>query len=296
MRRILFEFLRSVLVLYTGRGYDRAGWLNNLHHKLAFRLHKALPFFGITGVQRVPVPWMPGRFMYVRAEDGGVAHQLIMYQRYEPYESKLVREYVKSGMIVYNIGANLGYYALLASECVGPSGQVVAFEPEPKNLELLRRTILENGCANVVLVSSAVSERSGEATLSLSPTNSGDHQLRMEAGREHIQVSTVSIDDFISQGQAPPDAIIMDVQGAELDVLRGAESLLRSNAPLILFTEFWPGGLNERHTNGAREMLDILKRAGFQIHRIEERRKELQSLHGALPETKNEELNLLCVR
>jgi FkbM family methyltransferase len=273
--------------------------MNNLHHKFSYRLHKLLPALGVAGIQRIPAPGMTEKFLYVRAEDGGVAHQLIMYHEYEPFESKLVREQLKPGMTVYNIGANLGYYALLASECVGAEGKVYAFEPAPENFELLRRTISENGCANIELFPSAVSDRSGEATLSISATNSGDHQLRMDSSRDHIQVPTVSIDEFIKKGHASPNAIIMDVQGAELDVLRGAKSLLASNAPLVLFTEFWPGGLDERHPNGAKEMLELLEHEGFQMHQIAERRKRLhpvaceallEKIHG------NMEVNLLCLR
>src|SRR5437763_12445868 len=141
-----------------------------------------LPRFGITGLQRVPI--FSNRFMFVRAEDGGVAHQLIMYREYEPFESKLVREYLRPGMTVYNIGANLGYYALLASDCVGASGSIFAFEPAPENLELLRRTIAENGAANVEIVPMAVSSQVGAATLSLSATNSGDHQLVKDESRD----------------------------------------------------------------------------------------------------------------
>ena len=299
MSAFFFHLFRRILVVCTGRGYDRSRWMNNLHHKLSYRLHTLLPSFGITGIQKVAVPGMPGRFMYVRAEDGGVAHQLIMYREYEPYESKLVREYIKPGMTVYNIGANLGYYALLASECVGSEGNVYAFEPEPQNLELLRRTISENGCLHVAIVPSAVSDRSGEASLSISATNSGDHQLQPVVGREHIQVPTVSIDDFLMQGNAAPDVIIMDVQGAEFDVLKGASQLLASAASLTIFTEFWPTGLNKRRPNGAREMLGILEHSGFQLHQIDERRKRLIPVGGEklLEKIRGDmEVNLLCAR
>ncbi|MFI5201866.1 MAG: FkbM family methyltransferase [Candidatus Kapaibacterium sp.] len=295
----ILQFLRWLLILITGRGYDRSGWMNNLHHKLSYRLHKLLPKFGITGVQKVQVPGMQGRFMYVRAEDGGVAHQLIMYREYEPFESRLVREYFKPGMTVYNIGANLGYYTLLASECVGGTGKVFAFEPEPGNLELLRRTISENRCSNVQICPMAVSQKAGIATLSISETNSGDHRLTTIADREHVEVEIVSIDTFIAEGHAAPNAIIMDVQGAELDVLNGASILLASKDPLTLFTEFWPGGLNERHPNGAREMLDILERAGFQLHEIDERKKRLVTITSEIlidHTNGNMEVNLLCMR
>jgi FkbM family methyltransferase len=299
MRRILFELLRHVLVFFTGRGYDRAPWMNDLHHKLSYRLHKLLPMFGIAGIQKVPVLEMPARFMYVRAEDGGVAHQLIMYRQYEPYESKLVREYLKPGMTVYNIGANLGYYTLLASECVGPHGSVYAFEPAPENFELLKRTATENKLANVELFPSAVGATSGAATLSLSRTNSGDHQLQMVVTRDHIVVDVISIDAFVSEGHAPPDAIIMDVQGAEFDVLKGAFELLASKHSLILFTEFWHSGLDERHPNGAAEMLTILDNAGFQLTLIDEKGRTLEktSPNELLQRfSGNLEANLLCIR
>jgi FkbM family methyltransferase len=299
MRRAIFELFRNVLVLFTGRGYDRAPWMNDLHHKLSYRLHKLLPKFGVTGIQKVPVPGMPSRFMYVRAEDGGVAHQLIMYHEYEPYESKLVREYLKPGMTVYNIGANLGYYTLLASECVGAEGSVFAFEPAPENFELLEQTVSENKLTNVELFPSAVGAANGSATLSLSRTNSGDHQLQTVASREHIVVDVTSIDAFTAEGHAPPDVIIMDVQGAELDVLRGATELLASKAPLVLFTEFWPRGLDGRHPNGAKEMLDLIERAGFHMSIIDEKHRTLkktsptellQEFSGTM------EANVLCIR
>jgi FkbM family methyltransferase len=299
MLRAIFESLRNILVLSTGHGYDRAPWMNDLHHKLSYRLHKLLPKFGITGIQKVPVPGMTGRFMYVRAEDGGVAHQLIMYREYEPYESKLVREYLKPGMTVYNIGANLGYYTLGASECVGQAGKVFAFEPAPENFELLQRTVSENKLTNIELFPSAVGAANGSATLSLSQTNSGDHQLQMVASREHVVVDVTSIDAFVAEGHAPPDAIIMDVQGAEFDVLRGALKLLASKAPLMLFTEFWPRGLDERYPNGAKEMLDSLESAGFQMNIIDEKRHTLKktSSAGLLQEfSGNMEANVLCIR
>jgi FkbM family methyltransferase len=299
MRRPIFGFLRTVLVLLTGRGYDRAPWMNDLHHKLSYRLHKLLPEFGITGIQKVQVPGMPNRFMYVRAEDGGVAHQLIMYREYEPYESSLVREYLKPGMTVYNIGANLGYYTLVASECIGRNGKIYAFEPAPENFELLTRTVSENKLTNVELFPSAVGAAKGSATLSLSRTNSGDHQLQNVASRDHIVVDVVSVDSFITEGHAPPDAIIMDVQGAEFDVLKGAPEVLASKKSLLLFTEFWHTGLDERHPNGAKKMLDMLEGAGFQLNVMDEKHRSVRKImrDQLLKEfSGHAEANLLCIR
>jgi len=297
--RLVFAMLRFLLVTLTGHGYDRSAWMNTLHHKLAYRLHTLLPKFGITGIQKIAVPNLAGKFMYAIAEDGGVAHQLIMYRHYEPYESRLVRKHVKPGMVVYNIGANLGYYAMLASECTGKNGAVYAFEPEPKNFHLLSRTIEENRAANVTAIPAAVGAMEGIAALSLSPSNSGDHQLQAVEGREHIAVDVMTVDDFIAQAHPAPNVIILDVQGAEFDVLRGAQLLLARPEPLVLFAEFWPRGLNERHTNGAADFLDLLTRARFSFQLIDEKRQMLVSTTSnelLRTVTENSEVNLLCVR
>jgi hypothetical protein len=121
----------------------------------------------------------------------------------------------------------------------------------------------------------------------------------MVASREHVIVDVTSIDAFIAHGHAPPNAIIMDVQGAELDVLRGASEWLAGKQPLVLFTEFWPRGLDGRHPDGAKVMLNLLDLAGFQLSIIDEK-------HRTLTETSpnellqkfpgNMEANLLCVR
>lgn len=265
-------------MIVTGRGYDRAGWMNNLHHKLSYRLHTWKPAFGLRGIRTVPAPGMPGKFLYVRAEDGGVAHQLIVYRQYEPFESSVVRTYLKPGMTVYNIGANIGYYVLLASESVGRRGTVYAFEPEPRNVELLKKNVAENNASNVKVCPSALGAERGTAMLSLSSTNSGDHRLTAIADREHVSVPVTTIDDLIEAGYPKPDVIIMDVQGSELDVVRGSIELLKSRSPLVIFTEFWPEGLNERHANGASELLEILGTSGFQFHRIDEKQKRISAV------------------
>ncbi len=299
MGNVIFAVLRYALVALTGHGYDRSVRVNTLHHKLSYRLHKLLPKFGIVGLQRIDIPGLKGKHMYVRAEDGGVAHQLIMYCQYEPYESSLIREVLKPGMTVYDIGANLGYYVLLASECVGSTGKVFAFEPAPENLELLRRTVSENTTTNVTIHACAVGANDGEASLAISPTNSGDHQLREAADRAKVAVPVRSTDSLIAEGLPTADVVIMDVQGSELDAIRGMNSLLGTGSPKVIFTEFWQKGLNDRHPNGAREFLEVLTSVGFQLAIIDEKRKRVRPTtpDALLNETLgNEERNLLCTR
>lgn len=297
--RTLFQILRGLLVLSTGRGYDRGSRMNDLHHRLAYRLHRMLPSLGIRGVQRIAVSH--DRHLYVRAEDGGVGHQWIMYRQYEPFETSLVKRFITSGMTVYNIGANIGYYSLIASDRVGSSGQVIAFEPAQQNLELLNRTVSENQLTNVRIMPVAIGAADGVAMLALSATNSGDHQV-LSGAREDRATTDVplrSVDSLIAEEVLQPDAIIMDVQGSELDVLRGMSATLRHPKLKTIFTEFWYGGLNRRHPNGAKEFVETLSNAGFRFQMIDEKQKLLRSITiEELLQTRSahEELNLLCTR
>jgi FkbM family methyltransferase len=296
---MLFEILRRLLVLATGHGYDRSPRVNELHHKLAYRLHKLLPIFGIRGVRRISIS--ENRHLYVRADDGGVGHQWIMYKQYEPFETKIIKSVLTPGMIVYNIGANIGYYTLVASDIVGSSGQVIAFEPADSNLELLHRTIGENQLTNVQVLPIAVGASDGIATLAFSATNSGDHQVVDDnrVNRTTQSIPLRSVDSLIAERLPAPDVVIMDVQGSELHVLRGMETVLGHAKLKTIFTEFWLGGLNARHSDGAPEFIERLERAGFGFEAIDEKSKQRRAISKeellkARPS--HEELNLLCTR
>ena len=140
-------------------------------------------------------------------------------------------------MRVLDIGANVGYYTALLADRVGPAGHVTAFEPEPGNHAVLRRTIAVNGFPNVEAVQGAVSQSSGESFLFLSELNQGDHRLYATAGRRRIAVPILAIDSFL-----PPETLIdfvkMDIQGSEGLALRGMLQTLRRSPNIQILTEF----------------------------------------------------------
>jgi FkbM family methyltransferase len=269
--------------------------MNNLHHKLAYRLHKMLPVFGVVGEQTIDVPGVPGKKMIVRAEDGGVGHQLLMYRSYEPFESSLVLKHLKTSDVVYVVGANIGYYPIL---CASHGARVFAFEPDPTNYDLLVRAIDLNKLTSITPMPMAVGSRDGGTVLSVSPTNSGDHQTGLVEGRSHLRVPLRMLDSLVADGLPQPNVIVMDVQGAEFDVLRGGEATLRSPMLRAIFTEFWPGGLERRETGAARAFIESLESNGFQIFEISERLKSVAPFDARSIErmTTIEEKNLLCVR
>lgn len=147
------------------------------------------------------------------------------------YNKRLAFErLVDPDMVVYDIGANVGYFTLLASGLTGPEGRVVAFEPLPRNIRYLRRHVQINHLENVKVIEAAVSDHDGDGYFDLGPS-SAMGRLAVDG---KLKVQMVSLDTLLAEGQlAPPDVIKLDVEGAEYDALRGGWKLLETHRPLL---------------------------------------------------------------
>jgi FkbM family methyltransferase len=133
---------------------------------------------------------------------------------------------------VYDIGANAGFFTLLAAKLVGRRGSVYAFEPLPANLSVLRRHIAANQ-ANVHVFEVALSSSSGVARFASAANAS---MGRLENAGE-LEVRTETLDELVSAGRIlPPRFMKIDVEGAEHDVLRGAAATLSRHHPVILLS------------------------------------------------------------
>jgi len=144
---------------------------------------------------------------------------------YEADKQRLFAEHVKPGMVVYDIGANVGFYTLLASRLIGPTGHVYSFEPLPRNVGYLECHIALNGLGNVSVTSAAVSDYDGRARFKESHPAMGGLS---EDGE--LEVVTVRLD---SLDLRQPDVLKIDVEGAEAEVLRGALETLSRHRPTI---------------------------------------------------------------
>lgn len=162
---------------------------------------------------------------------------------YEAEVQELLVSLVRPGSVVYDLGANAGFFTLLASRLVGPAGKVYAFEPLPANLDVLRRHLALNRAANVTVVAAAVGDRDGSARFE----GSGS-KARLGDGGAHgtaIEVTAVRIDTLIAHGELAPATLVkLDVEGAELAALQGMDRLLRDVRPRLLI-EF-----HGRHIDG----------------------------------------------
>jgi len=205
-----------------------------------------------------------GHLLYVEPHDRAVGARLRRRGVWAAAETELCKRELRPGMRVLDVGANIGYFTLLFARLVGPAGHVYAFEPEPRNLELLQRNVARNGYTNVTAVPKAVSCVSGSQRLYKSPDNLGDHRLAHGMiGREWVDVSVVALDEFFAS-DVRVDFIKLDIQGAECGALRGARALLARSTPLCLITEFWPAGIRA-FGDDPEQYLQELSALGFRI-------------------------------
>jgi len=155
---------------------------------------------------------------------------------YEPEKMDVAKSLLKKGDVAFDIGANVGIYTLLFSSVVGSSGKVVAFEPWKPNLAYLRKHLLLNDIANVVVLDSAVSEKSGWALLD----GSNDPCTVKISTEGSSEIRTVRLDDYTHATGLRPNLIKIDVEGAELSVLKGALRTLKHCAPVLLIATHSP--------------------------------------------------------
>jgi FkbM family methyltransferase len=149
---------------------------------------------------------------------------------YECGKQRLFAKSIGAGQIVYDVGANVGFYTLLAARAVGETGRVYAFEPLPENLSYLRRHLDLNEHRNVVVESAAVSDVCGIVRFRTAGNRSSGH-LSLDGD---VETTSVSVDEYVFQRKNPPPHVMkIDVEGAEYGVLRGAREVLMAERPLI---------------------------------------------------------------
>lgn len=227
-------------------------------------------------VVRVPgIPAFP--LVAHRRPDHFISRELVDRGIWEPFETEVLLSHLREGSVFLDLGANIGYYTVLASKRCGPGGRVHAFEPEPGNFSLLERNVALNGCENVRLVHAAASDADGQTELYLSDFNQGDHRLyQNEAGREHVRVRTVAIDSYFAGSSAVVDLVKMDTQGCEARIVEGMNHLLDANrGRLAMIVEYWPFGL-EGAGGGAVSLVRRLEPFAFRVRVIDEADRTLR--------------------
>jgi FkbM family methyltransferase len=162
----------------------------------------------------------------------------------EPAIRKVIETNLKQGDVFFDVGANVGFFSLLAARVVGESGDVYSFEPLPELATLLRRTAAANRLSNLHVVEAAVGQRPGTAEMAVMKDSAYSHLVvgpAAEVESDHrgwrsVSVKTVSLDDYRDRAVRKPLRLMkMDIEGAELEALDGARQLLsQTDAPDVI--------------------------------------------------------------
>lgn len=284
-------------------------WKKMLLSMLRFVYRKGYWIFGRQSFKRLPVvrslthfvvSRFKGRIAYVHNQKMHLDEQdslrLSILGEFEPTETQLVRESIKPGYRVLDIGAHIGYYTLLFASLVGRDGGVIAFEPDPTNFRLLEKNVAENGHTNVTLAQKAIAEKSDRRLLYRSSSNSGDHRLVPPPGeREVVEVECAALDEFLEGDSRRIDFIKMDIQGAEGWALQGMRNLIEENPSLKLLTEWSPSSLKLAGYQPTK-YLETLESMGFHLHLIGDNRFELKPVRADQADEFGELANLYCTK
>jgi FkbM family methyltransferase len=201
---------------------------------------------------------LPNFKIYASPGDTFIGRVIIRSGEYEPHVAQIFHQSLRPGMVVLDIGANIGYFSLLAASLVGQDGFVYSWEPSPANARMLYASQLANRFTNIKIVQAAATETSGLLGYFPSSSNGNVAELAEASSDDVLSADTVMglrIDDVL-----PKDARVafvkIDVEGFEFRAMAGAREMLDRCRPSVV-SEFSPEGL--RHSSGVsgREYLEF---------------------------------------
>lgn len=232
---------------------ESGGRLANLFLRYATPLSglRRLPLVGdfLSWTSRRLVP--SGTLIWVQIESGSAAGlwirvnprtgQSVRAGLGEPVVQQALVDHLRPGMTFYDLGANIGFFSLLAARLVGPGGRVVSFEADPEIAARLQENLAHNAFHHVTVEQKAVwSENTHVSFERVDTSQSPDRGLGHVASPSSagstpsaIQVEAVALDQFVTDHPAP-DFIKCDVEGAETAVFQGARQLLSTRRPILL--------------------------------------------------------------
>ena len=234
------------------------------------------------------------------------AFRLSIYGIHSKIDFEIFQKYVKKGDNVLDIGANIGYFTLMLAKLVGPTGKVFAFEPDPRNISLLKKNIETNGYQNVVVVPKAVSNVNEKCTLFTSQSSFGQNRIyepKKTKNQKYVPIEseTILLDDFFKNNENIENIsfVKIDVEGAEKFVLEGMNKILNLNKNIKIFSEIDLYRLDDAGSSYV-EVIDLLEKKGFTVFLVNNTdnkiiKGNIKSI-GKILEEDSSSQNILCIR
>lgn len=195
--------------------------------------------------------------------DSSVGRSILLRGTYEAPVEAVLRRHLRPGDTFVDVGANVGYLSVVAAALVGPSGQVHAFEPNERLGRLLRESVRENGLTQLQPNDLGLWSSPGTLYLRVEPSSAHSY-VRVSADPDHadLRVPVTTLDEYLeARGRPRVRLVKVDVEGAELHVLRGARSCLERDHPLLVM-EILDWGL-QRFGDDAAGVFALLGELGY---------------------------------
>lgn len=197
----------------------------------------------------------------------------VFKHKQDAFEIELLKQHIKQGDTVLDIGANIGFYATILSNIVGEKGKIHCFEPDVTNFNHLKKTTASY--KNIIVNNKAVGPKTETIKIYTSKELNVDHRTyEPEEYDQEIEIAAVSIDDYLKDTKV--DFIKMDIQGFEMEVMKGMKDTLKNNPKVKMISEFWPYGLRKAGSS-LSDYFNLLKELNFKIEILKE--NQLQTLN-----------------
>ena len=170
-----------------------------------------------------------GYQMWLDPSDPGISKNLMLNGDREKQLRLILERELHPGNVVLDLGANIGYYALMERDLIGPSGRIYALEPSPSNVALLRKNLALNGADTIEVFELAGGAERGRGTFYLAEHSNLNTFLPLDDGSKPVEVEIIDMSTFLADKQ-PIDLMRMDVEGYEVEVLAGLRAAIQSGA------------------------------------------------------------------
>ena len=188
----------------------------------------------------------------------------VFKNKQDAFEIDLLNKHIQKNNVVLDIGANIGFYAAIISKIVGENGKVICFEPDITNFNYLKENTKKN--KNIFIYNKAVSSKTEKIKIYTSKNLNVDHRTyKPDEYDQEFEIDAVSIDDFLFENLNKIDFIKIDIQGYEMQDIKGLIKTLNSNTNIKIISEFWPYGLRKSGSS-VSEYFNFLVDNGFNCY------------------------------
>jgi len=228
----------------------------------------------------------------VNPQNGAVDEYIFIHRNWEPQVGRVLREQLQAGGVFVDVGANIGYFSLLAAALVGETGRVVSFEPLERLVSQIERSADQNSYSWLKVLPKALGNTLGVMELALAAKNIGGSSLvTPERDGQKVQVEVSTLDSEL-RDMGKIDLMKIDVEGFEYEMLLGAQQVLQRYLPAIVL-EFSPHFYNQRSKTMGKDIIELLQAYGYNFT-ILQTNSQTSNVDELLRLINGQQVDLLC--